>query len=167
MICAGADGIYTFNGFFAGPETWNEIGSMDTMAGRTKLFGVDMMDGESAIASSGDRRRKAVKPGAPLRAHFQVGEDPSGSTSLMFRLHLWELTAADELRVALNGVSLDDLKPSVDLGAAPSGCWLETKVYDDLVRMGNNDVELNLDRRNETLSSDLILDGVQLEMGFD
>jgi hypothetical protein len=33
--------------------------------------------------------------------------------------------------------------------------------------MGNNDVVLYLDQRNESLSSDLVLDGVQLEMRFD
>ena len=167
LLNAGADGIYTFNGFFAGPEVWNEIGSMDTMAGKTKLFGIDLMGGESTFGSSEDHRRKAVKPNEPLRAHFQVGEDPSSHASLTFRLHLWELTAADELRVALNGSFLKDLKPSVDLGAAPSGCWLATTVGHDLVSTGNNDVELHLDRRNESLSSDLILDGVQLEMRFD
>ena len=64
-------------------------------------------------------------------------------------------------------VFLDSLKPSVHLGAAPSGCWLESNVGDELVRVGNNDLEIHLDRRNEALSSDLILDGVQLEMRFD
>jgi hypothetical protein len=167
LLNAGADGIYTFNGFFAGPQVWVEIGSMDTMAGKTKLFGIDQMGGDSALASSGDRRRKAVKPSEPLRANFQVGEAPSSSTSLLFRLHLWELTAADELRVALNGVFLKDLKSSADLGAAPCGCWLETKLDEGLVRTGKNDVELHLDRRNEKLTADLILDGVQLEMRFD
>ena len=34
-------------------------------------------------------------------------------------------------------------------------------------RQGNNDLELHLDRRNKGLTSDLILDGVQLEMKFD
>ena len=171
LLNAGADGIYTFNGFFAGPEVWNEIGSLEPMAGKTKLFGIDQFGGESSFSSSfsssKDSRRVAVKPGAPLRAHFQVGEDPTSSTSLHFRLHLWELTARDELRVALNGVFLDSLKPSVPLGAAPSGCWLESNVGDELVRVGNNDLEIHLDRRNEALSSDLILDGVQLEMRFD
>ena len=167
LLNAGADGIYTFNGFFAGPEIWSEIGSTENMAGKTKLFGIDMMGGEASLSSSGDLRRKAVKPVAPLHAHFQVGEDPAASTSLHFRLHLWELTAGDELRVALNGVFLEALKPTVDLSAAPSGCWLESDVGDELVRTGNNDVMLYLDRRNESLSSDLVLDGVQLEMRFD
>ena len=136
------------------------------MAGKTKLFGIDLMGGESTFGSSEDHQRKVVKPGEPRRAHFQVGEEPSSRASLAFRLHLWELTAADKLRIALNGVFLKDLN-SVDLGRAPSGCWLTTTVGEDLVKTGNNDVELHLDRRNDSLASDLILDGVQLEMRFD
>jgi hypothetical protein len=81
LIYAGADGIYTFNGFFAGPETWNEIGSMKTMAGKTKLFGIDRFGGESSFSSSEDSRRVAVKPVEPLHAHFQVGEDPAAAFS--------------------------------------------------------------------------------------
>ena len=167
LLNAGADGIYTFNGFFAGSEIWSEIGSMKTMTGKTKLFGIDIMDGESSLSSSADHRRKAVKPNEPLRTHFQVGEEPSSRAVLNFRLHFWELTATDELRVVVNGVPIEGLQSRAELGSAPCGCWLGTTIGKEMIQRGNNDLELHLDRRNKGLTSDLILDGVQLEMKFD
>ncbi len=102
--------------------------------------------------------------GTPVKLHFQVGEDPSSSRSLNVRFHLWELTAKDELRITLNGNPLTGLRPSVQLGADPSGCWLEESIAKDMVRAGNNEVEVVLEQRNEAVSSELVLDAVQLDM---
>ena len=171
LLNAGADASTPSMASLPAPRSGTRSGRWNPWREKRSCSALISFGGESSFSSSfsssKDSRRVAVKPGAPLRAHFQVGEDPTSSTSLHFRLHLWELTARDELRVALNGVFLDSLKPSVHLGAAPSGCWLESNVGDELVRVGNNDLEIHLDRRNEALSSDLILDGVQLEMRFD
>ena len=163
---AGADGIYTFNGFFASPEIWTEIGAMETMAGKDKLFGVEQFGGESSFSTREDKRRELLTPGEPVNLHFQVGEEPSSSRSMNFRLHLWELTDKDDLRIALNGKLLTGLEPSRQLGAQPSGCWLEEGVSEDDVKAGRNQLELILERRNESVRTDLVLDAAQLEMRF-
>ena len=163
---AGADGIYTFNGFFAGSEIWNEIGAPETLAGKDKLFGVEQFQGESSFSTSEDKRRKSVKQGEPVKLHFQIGEDPSSSRSLMVRFHFWEFTAKDELRITLNGKPLTALEASGPLGSKPSGGWLEESIAKDVVVAGNNEVEVVLEQRNESVGSELILDAVQLEMRY-
>ncbi len=136
------------------------------MAGKDKLFGVEQFGGESSFATREDKRRKTVKQGTPVKLHFQVGEDPSSSRSLNVRFHLWELTANDELRITLNGNPLTGLEPSAKLGAEPSGCWLEESIAQDMVRAGNNEVEVVLEERNESVVAELVLDAVQLDMRF-
>ena len=83
-----------------------------------------------------------------------------------FRRHLWELTDKDDLRIALNDKLLTGLEPSRQLGAQPSGCWLEEGVSEDDVKAGRNQLELILERRNESVGTDLVLDAAQLEMRF-
>ena len=41
MLGAGADGIYVFNGAFVENEVWQEIGDLETMANKDKLFGIN------------------------------------------------------------------------------------------------------------------------------
>ena len=80
------------------------------------------------------------------------------------RFHFWELTDKDELRIRLNGNPLTGLKPSMQLGAEPSGCWLEESIAKDRVATGTNEVEVVLEQRNEAVGSELVLDAVQLDM---
>ena len=161
---ADPDGIYLFNGFHGAPiDVYREIGDLDTMANEDKIFGVDRFEGDSSFS---DGREVELPQGEPVRTEFQVGEDiDSGAASeLLFRLHFWDAAPKDEISVKLNHQSLDGLKP-----AGPEqesdGQWLECLLVDPTqVARGHNKVELTVEKRDESMQTPLILDGVQLRV---
>ena len=162
LFNAGADGIYTFNGFFASPEVWREIGDPDTLASKDKIFGIENFGGDSSFNQI---REVALQPNAPLHAHFQVGENLSAGTTaeLRFRLHLWDLVEKDEIRVKLNDAMLDDLMPDAPLQTTPAGYWLGCRLRPEQVRRGENKVEILLQRQGETAAA---LDSIQLSVRY-
>ena len=161
LFNAGADGIYTFNGFFADHQIWHEIGDPETLAGKDKLFGSEHQGGSSSF---GGEKEREVNPGAPLKAQFQVGDYPSSAAvvQLQFRLHLWELTVHDQVSVRLNGQELRDLTPVPALGDAPGGHWLECTLAPKEVNQGENRVEVSLQKRAAGVKEPLMLDSIQL-----
>lgn len=157
---AGADGIYVFNGFHGAPvDVYGEIGDRETMANKDKIFGVDRFEGGSSFS---DVREVELPQGELVKTEFQVGEviASGDACELLFRLHVWDFSR-DDISVKLNDQSLDDLKP-----AGPEqesrGQWLECRLDPGQVAMGNNKVELTVGKRNESMQTPLILDGVQL-----
>lgn len=80
-------------------------------------------------------------------------------------MHLWELTAEEELSVELNGDALQ-LAPGEEQHAGSTGSWLECRLRPEQVRRGENQVELMLQRRNEAAQTPLVLDCVQLSMRY-
>ena len=161
LFDAGADGVYVFNGFFASQDIWREIGEPETLAGKDKIFGVDQFTGDTSFKGV---REQELQPGEGVSVHFQVGEDvKSGNVSeLRFRLHLWDLTDKDDMSVKLNGAVLSDLAPEGRLQAAPAQHWLACRLQAGQVRRGENQVEIILNKRDESVPTPLILDGIQL-----
>ncbi len=168
LFDAGADGIYTFNGFFAGPEIWDEIGDPVTMAGKDKVFGVDRFGGESSINGIGDHAEPILEPGEAVETHFQVGED-SGIGSiceLRLRIYLWEQGPADELQVKLNGFELAGLKAAGSPHESNGGGWLQARLEPSQVKQGRNEVALALQRRDPGATKPLSLGNVQLQVRY-
>ena len=168
LFDAGADGIYTFNGFFAGPEIWDEIGDPVTMAGKDKVFGVDRFGGESSINGIGDHAEPILAPGEAVETHFQVGED-SGIGSiceLRLRIYLWEQGPADELQVKLNGFELAGLKAAGSPHESNGGGWLQARLEPSQVKQGRNEVALALQRRDPGATKPLSLGNVQLQVRY-
>lgn len=164
LFNAGADGLYIFNPALGEPEVWREIGEPETMAGKEMLFGIDHFGGDSSFEKAIEVE---VQQGEPLGLHFQVGEDPGSNTisELRFRLHLWDHMADDKLAVKLNGAVLNDLAPGEAAEVGSSG-WLECRLQPELVRRGENQVEVLLERRDSAARGPLMLDCVQLAVCY-
>lgn len=162
---AGADGLYIFNPALGEPEVWREIGELETMAGKDKLYGIDHFNGESSFEKVTE---VVVQPGERLDLHFQVGENLSSNpiSELRFRVHLWDLMAGDKLNVKLNGDELDGLVPGDPPQAESSSHWLECGVQPEQVRRGENQVEVLIDGRDESAKAPLMLDCVQLAVWY-
>ena len=165
LFNAGADGIYVFNPGLGKPEVWREIGDPETMVGKDKLFGIDTFSGDSSF---GQAHEVEIPQGEPLGRHFQVGEDPRSSdiSELRFRLHLWDLSAEDDLSVKLNGAALNDLAPGEEQQAGSTSRWLECRLQPEQVRRGENQVTLCLERRDESAQTSVMLDSVQLSVRY-
>ena len=161
---ANPDGIYVFNGFHrASIQAYREIGDLETLAGKEKLFGVDRFAGDSSFE---DLRELELEQGKPVGARFQLGEDltTGSSPELRFRVHLWDAGEGDEIEVKLNGASLDDLKPA---GATQAGSqWLECRLDPDRVKKGPNEVELLASKRDESMQTPLVWDSAQLHVSY-
>ena len=165
LFNAGVDGIYIFNPGLGEPEVWREIGDPETMAGKDKLFGIDQFGGDSSF---GQVHEVEIQQGEPLGLHFEVGEDPRSSdiSELRFRLHLWDLRAEDDLSVKLNGAALNDLAPGEEPHTGSTSRWLECRLQPEQVRRGENQVELWLERRDESAQTSVVLDSVQLSVRY-
>ena len=162
---ADPDGIYVFNGFHgASLDVYRQIGDLEAMANRDKIFGVDRFEGDSSFS---DVREVELPRGEPVSAEFQVGEDiESGNVpELLFRLHVWDFAPNDDIVVKLNDQPLDDLEP-----AGPEqesrGQWLECRLNPAQVTRGDNKVELMVSKRDDSMQTPLILDTVQLRVHY-
>ena len=165
LFNAGADGIYTFNAFFAEQDIWSEIGDPATMAGKDKIFGVDRFGGDSSF---NDVHEMELKQGGPVSVQFQVGEDVASGNApeLRFRLHLWGFTSNDDLDVKLNNEPLDGLEPAGPPQAHSAGQWLECQPRPSQVHRGENRVEIVVRKRDESMQTPLVLDAVQLYVRY-
>jgi hypothetical protein len=163
LFNAGADGLYIFNPGLGKPEVWREIGDPEIMEGKDKLFGIDVFGGDSSFEHVPEVE---IPREDSLGLHFQVGEDPNsnGISELRFRLHLWDVRAG-EIQVKLNGATLDDLALGEEQHGSAS-LWLECQLKPEQVRMGENQVELLLQRRDEAAQTPATVDGVQLSMRY-
>ena len=133
-----------------------EIGDLETMGGKDKLFGIDDFRGSNSFEQF---RELELQPRETAKAHFQVGEDLSSRKSpFRLRLHLWELTARDEISVKFNDVALNDLRPQKTLEAVPAGHWLECEVQPDRVVHGENRFEISLNTRDDSAGTPIVLD---------
>ena len=162
---ADPDGVYVFNGFHGAPiDVYREIGELETMADKDKIFGVDRFGGDSSFS---DVREVELPQGEPVNTEFQMGEDiGSGNVpELLFRLHFWDSAPDDNITVKLNDRPLDGLEPA---GPAQEsgGQWLESRLDPGQVARGNNKVELTVSKRDESMQTPLILDGVQLRVHY-
>ena len=162
---ADPDGIYLFNSFVdASIDPFRELGDLETMAQKDKMFGVDRFGGDSSFS---DVREVELPQGEPVRAEFQVGEDiESGNVpELLFRLHFWDFAPNDDIVAKLNDQPFDGLEPA---GPAQEsgGQWLECRLNPAQVMRGDNKVELMVSKRDDSMQTPLILDTVQLRVHY-
>ncbi len=152
---SGANGIYAFNFFNPNHQMWWEIGDPATLAEMDKIYGVNYPDSETALE---------LKEGEAVSVDFPVGEDLRSETlsGLKLRLHMTQLTSKDDIAVEINGTTLNDLKPTGTLQQVPGEHWLECHLNPAQVNRGDNKIELFLTKRDESASTPIILDGLQL-----
>lgn len=93
------------------------------------------------------------------------GTESRSVFELLFRLHLWDSAPNDDVAVKLNDRLLDGLEPA-GLAQQSGGQWLECRLNPAQVARGNNKVELTVTKRDESMQTPLILDGVQLRVHY-
>jgi hypothetical protein len=159
LFNAGADGLYLFNPAFGEPQWWREIGETATMAGKDKLYGIARFAGPNSSS-------EVPEVTLPMSAAFQVGEDvgSAGVRSIDFSLHLWDWVPGDDFSVKLNGAAVDGLEPADPERNPKEGQWLQGKLDARQVRCGENQLEVAVQSRGESASSDVVLDTVQLRV---
>ena len=112
-------------------------------------------------------REVELPQGEPVTTEFQVGENiaSGGASELLFRLHFWDSAPNDDISVNLNDRPLDRLEPAGP-GKEAGGQWLECRLDPEQVARGSNEIELTVGKRDETMPTPLILDGVQLRVQY-
>ena len=110
--------------------------------------GVDIAEGESA------------------NLHFNVGEDlkQANVSGLRFGIHFWNLNDNDDIVVNLNGQLIDHLMPESHTRVSSEEQWLESELTSSQVKKGNNEVEILLKSRSESVEKTIVLDAVQLHV---
>ena len=110
--------------------------------------GVDIAEGESA------------------NLHFNVGEDlkQANVSELRFGIHFWNLNSNDDIVVNLNGQLIDHVMPESHARVSSREQWLESELTPSQVKKGNNEVEILLKSRSESLEKTIVLDAVQLHV---
>ena len=163
LFDAGADGLYIFNPALGEPRWWFEIGEVETMAGKNRIYGIDRFEGENSFHHI---QEVDLKPGAPVETGFQVGEDVGATDahSIDFRIHLWNHVSGDDLAVNLNGSPIDGLE-AADPGRDPEkGQWLQGHLSAEMVRRGENILEVTANKRGQSANSNLAMDSAQLRV---
>ena len=159
---ANSDGIYVFNGFYrASIQAYREIGDLETLARKEKIFGVDRFAGASSFK---DLRDLQLQSGVPVDTKFQVGDGRTTNDypELLFRVHLWDVAEGDEIAAKLNGEPLHDLKPAGPAQKSSGAQWLECRPDPTLVKRGRNEVGLVVTKRDESRQTSLVWDCSQL-----
>ncbi len=187
---AGADGIYTFN-FFPGQPAERlsqQMGSSETLKGLDKIYGIDYMvvdkfEGDLVPGMvAPDRLPITLVAGGTVTAKFPVGEDivantPEGrSPHPHLQFHISGLVGGDQISVKLNGEELGTPAPAEHLsGQSPviwggfpretdpqTAVWFALQPDPNLVRVGENLVELRLTSERAPAEGPAVLDHLQL-----
>jgi hypothetical protein len=153
----GADGIYTFNLFPTEPdERFSQFGSVDTLKGLDKIYGIDNPETESVLGTfkmvmvAPHRLPIALTPGAPGTAQLPVGEDivanaPAGKTAAaLLRLTVSHLIRGDQVTVTLNGQPLDTPGPVEPLTDSPTAASFHLNAAPQRVQPGYNQIQVEL-----------------------
>jgi hypothetical protein len=159
LFNAGADGLYLFNPAFGEPPWWCEIGETATMAGKDKLYGIERFEGPNSFS-------EVPEVPLPVSAAFQVGEDvgAAGARSIDFSLHLWDWVPGDDFSVKLNGAAVEGLEPADPDRNPKEGQWLQGKLEARQIRRGENQLDVAVQKRGESASSDVVFDTAQLRV---
>ncbi len=163
LFDAGADGLYIFNPALGEPRWWFEIGEVETMAGKDRIYGIDCFEGRDSFSSTSEVE---LELDAAVATTFQVGEDVSaaGARNIDLRIHLWNHVPGDGVTVNLNGSPIDGLAPA-DPGRDPSkGQWLQGDLNAGLVARGRNVLEVTARKRGASASATLAMDSAQIRV---
>ncbi len=166
LFHAGADGIYVFNGFFADSEIWNEIGDLQTLAGKNKVFGITKFGCSSSIRDLVDHSQPRLTTGDTSKVQFLVGEDTSltSISEVRLRIYLWDQESNDEVGISLNGAELPDIDAEDNLHEETGGGWLQAVLKPAAIRQGRNEIDVTLQRRDPAATDPLSLGAVQLQV---
>ncbi len=165
---AGVDGIYMFNYFNPNRPLWHEVGSVDTMRGKTKHFYATYrgprrarhwLDGGGQFYS-----RPTLCPDAPahataaepvqseimIREDLKAAAEAGFTPSVTVRVQVEELADGAQLQIALN----DQRLPA---GTVEAG-WVVTEAPPTLLRNGRNSVTMSpSDGAGEVTVTDLMV----------
>jgi len=158
---AGADGIYLFNLFNPKAPHWRQLGDPRELEKLDKLYvlGARGIWAANVYLPHGDRfatrpiltpaRPATLAVGKPYVITLPVGDNVLWGKSkgivpkITLSLQTERLASADSLSVTLNGTTLDN--------GVLAGGWLEYKVSLELVRKGENRLEITLLQGEETV----------------
>lgn len=145
----GADGIYIFNFFPQERDArFSEFGSVDTLKGKSKIYGIDNPIAESILGTfkvplvAPDRLPLTLTPATGTTAKLAVGEDiianaPAGTTATtLLRIQATGLEKGQTLQASFNG------KPAGTL--VEQGLGYELKVDPKLIQPGYNTIDLKI-----------------------
>ena len=108
---------------------------------------------------------------APIRIHLPVGEDivanaPTGKTAnTRLRLRLRRLASGDQVAVKLNGHPLEAIAPEEPLTSQPAPAWVELRPDPELVKPGDNLVEVGL-ATERALTDPVVIDRMMLSVRY-
>ena len=159
LFNSGADGLYLFNPAFGEPEWWREIGDPATIAGKDRLYGIECFAGPDSFS-------EVPEITLPASAGFQVGEElgSAGARNIDFSLHLWNWAPGDDFSVKLNGAAVEGLEPADPDRKPKEGQWLQGKLDARQIRRGENQLDVAVQNRGESASSEVVLDAAQLRV---
>ena len=153
----GADGIYTFNLFPSAPdERFSQFGSVETLKGLDKIYGIDNPVAESVLGTfklttvAPNRLPIALAANTPATAQLPVGEDiaantPPGKTAAaLLRLTISNLVRGDRVKVRLNGHPLETPDPVDPLADKAASAKFHLNTDPKLVQPGYNRIEVTL-----------------------
>ncbi len=167
---AGADGVHLFNYFNPRAAIWKEIGDPETLLTLDKLYFVTVRDGDPRwfLANGREYRRTpvltpshpmALQPGAPLSLPIVIGDDFAAARRKgcepRVALHLALAGVGDprRLHVKLNAAALPP-------GEKKKGGWFDFSVDPNLVKRGENRIEITVDALDESRGSwSVVFDG--------
>ena len=107
-----------------------------------------------------------IVEGKSANLHFNVGEDlkQANVSKLRFGIHFWNLNPNDEIAVNLNGQLIDHLMPESHARVSSEEQWLESELTPSQVKKGNNEVEILVKSRSESVEKTIVIDAVQLNV---
>ncbi len=151
---SGADGVYIFNVFNPRHPLWSELGEPQTLRGLAKHYYVNyrgiqhannyLLDGERFLLvptldpqhpvslQAGDEQATSIAVGDDVL----WGKDQGIVPEIILRLQVTGLAGADDMLVKFNGEAL--------AGGAIADGWLEFAAAPELVKQGENSVEMAL-----------------------
>ncbi len=147
----GADGIYIFNFFPQDRDArFSEFGSVDTLKGLGKIYGIDNPIAESILGTfkvplvAPDRLPLSLSSSANTTAKLTVGEDivanapPGQKASALLRIQAAGMEKGQAIEATFNGQSVGPL--------VEQGMGYELNIDPKLVKPGYNNIDLKLNR---------------------
>jgi hypothetical protein len=172
---AGVDGIYMFNYFKPRKPLWHEVGSLETMRGKTKHFYATYRGPRTARAwlEGGGRyySRPTLCPDAPvtvtsdqpaeseivIREDLQAALNAGFAPTVRVSVQVADLADTGQLALALNGQRLP-------VGTMEDG-WLRTEAHPNLLRKGRNTVKMSLTEDAEDVKITDLMVAISYDQG--
>ena len=185
-LSEGAHGVYLFNFFeqpwikhhkvFHGAEYgWDalrELGSIDALARRNKLYLVDALEkhipgayGHAIPEDLVDLPMELSRAGESGRVLFRIGDrlDDDAPREVFLRLEMINLTEADELRLLLNGRRLIG---ETRVYPYTTGVDVAFHASPSVLRRGENELDIGISKRNKRIGLNIIVEHVEISIRY-